>query len=65
MANTIVGEWLDAPKNSRGYPVDGWKPPSLVERTNAVTQLADFLWEPNYDRPLLVAPAAPEPVGEG
>lgn len=52
-ANTIVNEWLDTPKNSRGYPVDGWKLPTLAERTEAVTKLAEFLWEPSS---VLVAP---------
>jgi hypothetical protein len=54
-ANAMVNEWLDTPKNSRGYPVDGWKPPTLAERTEAVTKLAEFIWEPAMPT-LLVAP---------
>jgi hypothetical protein len=60
LANTIIGEWLEAPKNSRGYPVDGWKVPTLMERTDAVAKLAEFLWEPEMPS-LLVAPEQVEP----
>jgi hypothetical protein len=54
-ANAIVNEWLEPPKNGRGYPADGWKPPTLAERTEAVTKLAGFLQEPAAP-PRLVGP---------
>jgi hypothetical protein len=60
MANMVVGEWLDPPKNQRGYPVDGWKPTSATERAAIVVQLAEFLWEPEPPT-RLVAPEPPEP----
>lgn len=56
-AKVIVDSWSEAPMKANGYPVDGWKPPTLQERTAAVTQIAEFLWEPAPDSPLLVAPS--------
>lgn len=32
-----------APVKSNGYPVDGWKAPTLAERTDAILRLAEFL----------------------
>lgn len=32
--------------NSRGYKVDGWKPPTLLERTEAILAIASFLATP-------------------
>lgn len=59
-ADQLVTGWIDnPPKNDRGYTRDGWKTPSLKERTDAVEQLASFLWEVEGPVPVrkLVAPA--------
>lgn len=46
-ADAIVTGWIaDPPKNGRGYVADGWKAPSLAERTEAVERLAGFLRAP-------------------
>jgi hypothetical protein len=55
-ADAIIAAWLTAPTNSRGYPVDGWKAPTLSDRTNAVEQLARFLMEPERPVNKLVPP---------
>lgn len=31
------------PTNNRGYTADGWRPPTLAERTTAVLAFAEFL----------------------
>lgn len=45
-ATEIVDAYIkNPPTNSRGY-ADGWKPPTLEERTDSIIKLAEFLWEP-------------------
>lgn len=50
MAVKIVDEWCKTPVKSNGYPVDGWKTPTLLmAKTYAVKALADFLWDADDD----------------
>lgn len=52
-ANALVSEWITTPPmKANGYPIDGWKAPTLKERTEAVKQLADFLWEIEPEPPV-------------
>jgi hypothetical protein len=56
-ADALVSAWIaDPPKNGRGYVADGWKAPSLVERTEAVERLAMFLMQPDRPSTNLVPP---------
>ena len=42
----IVDKWSsEEPKNSKGYGITGWKPPTLGEKVDAAEKLASFLWE--------------------
>lgn len=44
-ADQLVAGWIASPPtNARGYS-DGWKVPTLAERTEAVEKLAAFLWD--------------------
>lgn len=46
-ARQIVDAWIDnPPKKANGYTVDGYRTPTLEERTDAIIKLAEFLWEP-------------------
>lgn len=57
LADLMVTGWInDPPKNARGYS-DGWKPPTIAERTEAVERLATFLLGSNTT---LAAPLPPE-----
>jgi hypothetical protein len=49
MAVEIVDKQCVVPTKSNGYTVDGWKAPSLEERTDAYIKLAEFLWDANDD----------------
>lgn len=44
------------PLNGRGYKIDGWKPPTATERTEAILRIAEFLTRPERAS-TLVAPA--------
>lgn len=46
MAVEIIDKQATVPMKSNGYAVDGWKAPSLQEKTDAILKLAEFLWEP-------------------
>jgi hypothetical protein len=46
LAVKIVDEQCTVPLKSNGYAIDGWKAPSLQEKTEAILKLAEFLWEP-------------------
>lgn len=41
------------PLNARGYKIDGWRPPTATERTEAILCIAEFLTRP--DRPTTLA----------
>lgn len=43
MAKTMADELCAAPMKSNGYAVDGWKAPTLTERTDAILRLAYYL----------------------
>lgn len=43
-------------KNNRGYKVDGWKTPTLAERTEAILKLAEFLMTEDQPPTRLVPP---------
>lgn len=43
LARQTVDGMTVAPLNSRGYPVDGWRAPTLSERTEAILAFANFL----------------------
>lgn len=45
IAVDIVDKWSATPMKSNGYAVDGYKAPTLAEKTNAVKEIADFLWD--------------------
>jgi hypothetical protein len=66
-AVTIVDAWSIQPTKTNGYPIDGWRAPSLEEKTDAVTKLAEFMWEIESDIKVVVADAAwsNEPSGDG
>lgn len=53
-ATQIVDGLSQPVLNDRGYRADGWKPPTLHERTQAILALADFLVapEPHLKRPV-------------
>lgn len=56
-ATAIVDAMSKTPTNDRGYKVDGWRPPSLGERTEAILKLATFLVNsPPLRQANLVAP---------
>lgn len=60
LANEIVSAWVsNPPTNARGY-ADGWKPPTLGERTVSVVQLADFLMVPEPQGKLVAPSTQPE-----
>lgn len=43
MAQEMTEKLSVAPMKSNGYPADGWKTPTLAERTDAILRLAEFL----------------------
>jgi len=45
MAVEIVEAQSKVPIKSNGYAVDGWKAPTLAEKTDAILKLAEFLWD--------------------
>lgn len=57
-ATQIVEEMGNTPGlNTRGYKVDGWRTPTIEERTDAILKLAGFLFGPPER---VVAPVQPE-----
>lgn len=48
-AKEMVDAMADVPTKPNGFPVDGSKPPTLEERTRAILQLAEFLYETEPD----------------
>lgn len=42
-AEELVDKLTGAVLNSRGYPVDGWRPTSLEDRVAAILRTAAFL----------------------
>lgn len=46
-ATEIVEAMGNTPsQNNRGYKIDGWRPPTIEERTDAILKLAGFLIGP-------------------
>ncbi len=61
LANEVVTAWIsNPPTNGRGY-ADGWKPPTVAERTEAVIKLADFLMVPDPPSKLVAPKLEPSP----
>lgn len=50
-ATAIVDKASQPVMNERGYKADGWKPPTLAERTEAIVKLAEFLMLPEPPEP--------------
>lgn len=46
-ATEIVENLGKHENNSRGYKIDGWKPPTATERTDAILRIAAFLIGPS------------------
>jgi hypothetical protein len=63
-ALAAASRWVDdhsqPEQNGRGYPRDGWKPPTLTEKAETVLRIAEWLLQPPPStRPALVPPVSP------
>lgn len=59
LATETIDQLSEVPKNERGYPRDGWKPPTLPERVASILEVATFLMGPE---PHLVPPTTVHPT---
>lgn len=49
---------FETPLKSNGYPVDGWKPPSVTERVALITDLAKTVVESVDTKPVSITDVA-------